>query len=225
MTINNTISIIMEPLAHTSFYGAEYLIPIAAVFIICAMITKDLHKWKTLALPVAAMLHSLGITQHYLFIIASVLSFGMTNLSMSVAGNILQAAAKTTMAATAKIGKTAGEVYRGGKIEAEKIKKQGAEIWKGQREKMPTKQNTSPVFYSQKGAESAAIMTAIKEAKSTPWTTATRLRKQGIKKKKDKYLEGERERQKLKARYTQLNADIFTGRRRLKDEEIKEIEE
>lgn len=85
-----------EVILGTNILGVEWIISIIIVIITLALITLNLQKWKTLALPVTVGWYIIGITPSYLWLIGTGIIFVIETLSIKVLGNTIEAITNVT---------------------------------------------------------------------------------------------------------------------------------
>jgi len=81
---------------NTFILGVEWIIPLALAVFLMAMVTKDLEKWKVLALPIFVMERIVGLPVHYALLMGSGIMFALQVLSTQIVGNLLGATKKWT---------------------------------------------------------------------------------------------------------------------------------
>ena len=89
MTYTPDFTAIKEAMTQTWSLGAEWVIPIIIGLLVMALITKDIEKWKILALPIFTLQRIMGMPVHFLLMTIAGGLFALEVLSTQTIGNIL----------------------------------------------------------------------------------------------------------------------------------------
>lgn len=81
-------SAITDLFTNTVTLGTAWLIPIALTLILMAFVTKDVEKWKTLALPILVLQTVIGIPVHFLLLAGAGVLFVVETMSTQVVGRV-----------------------------------------------------------------------------------------------------------------------------------------
>lgn len=93
MPIQNGTALFFEVVNQTTIFGIDYAIGTILTALTLLLITRDMEKWKVMALPVMIAYQVIGVTQSKpLFLLAGVL-FIIEALSIQTVGDIIGAVA------------------------------------------------------------------------------------------------------------------------------------
>lgn len=81
--LNNTFT-------NTSIVNINWIVSIIFVIFTLLIITRDVNKWKTLALPVTILWHIIGIKPSFILYAITGIIFIVNILSIELIGNILE---------------------------------------------------------------------------------------------------------------------------------------
>jgi Ni/Fe-hydrogenase subunit HybB-like protein len=84
-----------ETLQHTSFLQINFIVALIFIIITLLIITRDIEKWKLLALPVSILWEIIGVPVHLLILISAGIMFAIEILSLTQIGNLAEALTKT----------------------------------------------------------------------------------------------------------------------------------
>ena len=87
---------IKEGMTQTFTLGTEWLIPLALALVVMAFITRDIEKWKILALPIFTMERMIGMPVHFIIMSISAIFFILEVMSTQLIGNIIRGVKKVS---------------------------------------------------------------------------------------------------------------------------------
>lgn len=90
MPYNLTGEIFRITLLQTKLFGYEWIIGLIITLIAIACVTRDIEKWKQLALPMYTGMHAVGVPTHALGFALAAVIFGIEAMSINTLGNILE---------------------------------------------------------------------------------------------------------------------------------------
>jgi hypothetical protein len=109
MGIEQGTGLLNDIFTNTTVFNVEWLFSIIFVVMTLAIITRDVEKWRILALPVTIMWHIVGIKPSMILYIFVGILFVLEAFSMQVAGNVVG---------------TVQEMFTGKERTEDKVKKQ-----------------------------------------------------------------------------------------------------
>lgn len=89
MTYTPDYSLITEGFTYTWISGTKLIIPLILILLVMVFITRDVEKWKILALPVAILIRIMGVPTSILILIGAGIIFVIEVASTQVVGNII----------------------------------------------------------------------------------------------------------------------------------------
>lgn len=93
---NTFIPYIKETFTHTHVFGMSWVISGIAVILTMLLITRDLQKWKTIALPTCVIITLSGLQVSVVLYIIAGIVFAIDLLSLEVSGNIMKGIQRVT---------------------------------------------------------------------------------------------------------------------------------
>jgi len=91
MGIEQGFEIFSNSFIDTNIFDVSWIISIIFVFLTLLLITRDINKWKIMALPVTIMWHIVGLEPSFIFYMITAIVFVVEAFSIEIVGNVLEA--------------------------------------------------------------------------------------------------------------------------------------
>lgn len=89
MAIEDGFELISNVFTRTTVFGIDWIIPTIVIILTLIIITRDVNKWKTLALPVSAAWYIIGLKTSPVILVGAGLVMIMELISIETLGNLL----------------------------------------------------------------------------------------------------------------------------------------
>lgn len=82
-------TMLKNSIGNTEVFGLSWILPTILLILILLIITRDINKWKILALPTAVLLKIIGLNISYPVLLATGIIFAVESLSTQTIGSII----------------------------------------------------------------------------------------------------------------------------------------
>jgi len=83
------LNVFWDMFTSISLFGVDWLMSIILVFFCLLLITRNVHDWKILALPLFTIWHALGVQTSFAVLVLAGIAFVLEMLSFQMIGNLV----------------------------------------------------------------------------------------------------------------------------------------